>query len=437
MSARVSLAPDDRMKDWLSSLIDTFQDFINRLTSPFFTMADQVLVVLSYLNPFTYVFFVVNSFYRLCVSPRTHRSILGAIILGFIFVISVLLSIIAYITFYRIYVPHVGFSLPVWLQYGEARAPYAVLDLSSISPEITLDQAYDVHLHLTVPTNDRNMNMGNFMVHFSMVTNLPHNTTLHHSSRHASLVYEPGFARVLHAFKYLRTLFFFSSPPSIQHVKVPLLEHRIIRPSSLGKRTKIAYATVDVGRQDVYTSPTLLLERNGWGELQIYKATIVFDAHLEGLRWALYYHPYISFSFFSAFFFTAELMTVLLTWGTVLYRETPSKSGKSRRPPKEESHFGRPHASGNRNDRKPQVSAPAMTVVDSSSTSENDPRSREDDLEDGEEPEAFNDEPPQIKTEISDDGVLVGSSRATHTDLSPSGSQSRLTLRKPKTSRKS
>lgn len=118
MSARVSLAPDDRMKDWLSSLIDTFQDFINRLTSPFFTMADQVLVVLSYLNPFTYVFFVVNSFYRLCVSPRTHRSILGAIILGFIFVISVLLSIIAYITFYRIYVPHVGFSLPVWLQYG-------------------------------------------------------------------------------------------------------------------------------------------------------------------------------------------------------------------------------------------------------------------------------------------------------------------------------
>jgi len=118
MSARVSLAPDDRMKDWMSSQIDTFQDFLNRLASPVFTIADQVLVILSYLNPFTYVFLVVNFFYRLCVSPRTHRSILGSIILGFIFVISVLLSIIAYITFYRIYVPHVGFSLPVWLQYG-------------------------------------------------------------------------------------------------------------------------------------------------------------------------------------------------------------------------------------------------------------------------------------------------------------------------------
>jgi RsiW-degrading membrane proteinase PrsW (M82 family) len=123
MPARTNSAPDDRMKDWLSSQIDTFQDFLNRLASPVFAVADQVLVVLSYLNPFTYIFLIFNFFYRLCVSPHTHRSILGSIILGFIFIISLLLSIIAYITFYRAYVPHVGFRLPVWLNYGYVSIP--------------------------------------------------------------------------------------------------------------------------------------------------------------------------------------------------------------------------------------------------------------------------------------------------------------------------
>ncbi|WAQ84858.1 hypothetical protein PtA15_5A431 [Puccinia triticina] len=434
MPARANLAPDDRMKDWLSSQIDTFQDFLNRLASPIFTLADQAIVVLSYLNPFTYIFLLFNFFYRLCVSPHTHRSILGSIILGFIFVISLLLSIIAYITFYRAYVPHVGFRLPVWLQYGEARVPYAAMDLSSIAPEITVDQAYDVHLLLTVPTNDRNMNLGNFMVHFSLVTTHPHNTTLHQSSRHASLIYEPGFARVLHGFKYLRTLFFLSSPPSVQHIRVPLLEHRIIHPTSLGKRTKIAYAKIEVGRQDVYSSPTLLLERDGWGELQIYKATLAFDAHLEGLRWALYYHPYISFCFFSAFFFIAELMAVFITWGTVLYREAPSKPTKSSSFPKVEPYSGRQHSSASQDRPKVGTLAPGTTEVDSSSTSENDPRSLEDD--DDREHETFFEEPPRIKTEVNDDGVLVGSSRDIHTDPSTSGPQRHLTHRKSsKTSR--
>ncbi|PLW37446.1 hypothetical protein PCANC_14828 [Puccinia coronata f. sp. avenae] len=436
MPPRVARAPDDRIKDWLSTQMDTLQEFLNRLASPVFTLADQVLYVLSYLNPFTYIFLTFNFFYRLCVSPHTHRSILGSIILGFIFFVSLLLSIIAYISFYRAYVPHVGFKLPVWLQYGEARVPYAVVDLSSVAPEITIDQAYDVHLHLTVPTNTRNMNMGNFMVHFSMVTNPPHNTTLHHSSRHASLVYEPRFARALHAFKYLRTLFLFSSPHSVQHVKVPLLEHRILHSSSLGKRTKLAYATIDVGRRDVYNSPTLLLERNGWGELQIYTAVIVFDAHLEGLRWALYYHPYISFCFFSAFFFTAEVMAVLVTWGAILLRQPPTKSDKSRRIPKEESSPTRPYDSVGRSRPKAETSPPpGTTEVDSSSTSENSPRSL-DDLDDRAQ-DAFYEDPPRIKTEINEDGVLIGNSRTTHTDHSASGSPGHLTRRRSRPSRHS
>ncbi|KAA1109789.1 hypothetical protein PGTUg99_035059 [Puccinia graminis f. sp. tritici] len=211
-------------------------------------------------------------------------------------------------------------------------------------------------------------------------------------------------------------------------------KHRIIHPSSLGKRTEISHATIDVGRQDVYSSPTLLLERNGWGELQIYKAALVFDAHLEGLRWARYYHPYISFCFFSVFFFIAELMAVFVTWGAALYRQSPSKSPELRPFPKEESYSGRPHSPTNQNRLKHETPALGTTEVDSSSTSENDPRSLHD--PEDREHDAFFDEPPRIKTEINEDGVLVGSSRDINTDHSTSDPQGRLIHRKSsKTSR--
>ncbi|KAH9458031.1 hypothetical protein Pst134EB_010335 [Puccinia striiformis f. sp. tritici] len=342
MPAQTNLAPDDRMKEWLSSQIDTLQDFLNRLASPVFAVADP-LPMASFLSQSVHIHLphLQLLLWTLCLSLIRIDPFLDRWALFLSSACFLVLSLIR--TFYRAYVPHVGFSQPIWLQYGyETRVPYAIMDLTSIAPEITIDQAYDVHLHLTVPTNDRNMN--SVTSWFILPLLRPHHIIPPYIKAHATCggCTSPDLLVCSMPSSILRTLFFLSSPPSVQHVRVPLLEHRIIHPSSLGKRTKIAYARIDVGRQDIYSSPTLLLERNGWGELQIYKAVLVFDAHLEGLRWALYYHPYISFCFFSAFFFTAELMAVLLTWGAVLYRESPNKSVKSGVIPTEESSSERP-----------------------------------------------------------------------------------------------
>lgn len=429
--------PDDRTKVWFSRQIEDLQHHLGHITQPILATFNQVLVLLSYLNPFTYLFILTRFIHRLIVSPHTHRSILGSIILGLIFTISLLFSIIAYVAFYRTYIPQIGFSLPVWLQYGENRVPHATVDFVSLAPEITTDQAYDVHLHLTVPTNDRNMNMGNFMVYLAISTAPPHDTILHQSSRPASLVYAPGFARVLHGFKYLRTLFFCSSPPSVQHVQVPLLEHVIIKPSSLGKRNKIGYATIEVGRRDVHGSPNLLLQNQGWGELQVYRATLVFDAHLDGLRWILYYHPYISFFFFSALFFIAELVTILCTWAVVIYGKSSSNLYGSDSYAKDESPFEAPPDSNNEHESpKPGPLDLGMTEVDSSSASENDQRPLEGDPIPGDDP--LLDSLPKIKTEVNDDGVLVGSSQPSSAGRSISSALGSLRSRKtPKTSERS
>jgi hypothetical protein len=78
--------------------INAFQYFLNHLASPVFTVADQVLVALSYLNPFTHIFLICNLFYWLCVSPHIHQSMLKPIA----FIISLrlcLVFIIAHIKF--------------------------------------------------------------------------------------------------------------------------------------------------------------------------------------------------------------------------------------------------------------------------------------------------------------------------------------------------
>lgn len=127
------------------------------------------------------------------------------------------------------------------------------------------------------------------MVRLNLMTASPHNTTLHRVSRHSTLAYQPKFARNLHALKYIRTLFLLSSPQVVQHLEVSLLRETIIQASSLGKRGRLGLAQVEVGRNDIYDSMASLVDRRGWGELQVYDATLEFDAHLVGLRFGFGY----------------------------------------------------------------------------------------------------------------------------------------------------
>ncbi|KAG0140079.1 hypothetical protein CROQUDRAFT_674842 [Cronartium quercuum f. sp. fusiforme G11] len=297
--------PNQSIQTRLSSAID---NSIQAFFAPFPNL-------ISALNPFPYFQTIGRYINQFLSSPTTHRSLLGSIIFGVLFSFSILISIIAYVSFYWSYVPQIGLTIPLWLQYGEGRVPYASIDLRKFTDQIAIDQAYNVNLRLTVPAHDRNFELGNFMTRLTLTTSSPLNTTLHHVSRHASLIYEPYFARILLSIKYLRTLFFFSAPHIVQHLDIGLLEQTIINPNI--KKNRLGTAKIEVGRDDEL------------GELHVYDATLVFDAHLDGLRAMMYYHPYLSFSFFCTLFMTAQFASVLLTWAIIVLRRNQTENSTS------------------------------------------------------------------------------------------------------------
>ncbi|EGG03728.1 uncharacterized protein MELLADRAFT_78459 [Melampsora larici-populina 98AG31] len=313
-----SIDPFHHISAYLTSISKDFHDFFQALFMPFFNL----------LNVFD-VRPQLRSFYSLAgqfvSSPTTHRSLLGSLLLSFIFCSSILISVIAYVSFYWAYVPQIGLSIPLWLQYGEGRVPYATADLSNLAHPIAIDQAYDVSLRLTVPVNDRNIELGNFMVRLTLKTAPPQNVILHRISRHSSLIHQPQLARTLDTIKYLRTLFFLSAPRLVQHLDIKLFSQKVINPSSLSKKGGLALAEIQVGRDDAYGSTISLAHAKGWGELHIYDAILVFEAHLDGLRALMYYHPYLSFFVFCTLFMIAEFTSVLCTWGLVAVRKSQTK----------------------------------------------------------------------------------------------------------------
>lgn len=134
---------------------------------------------------------LVYNFVALVTSPRTHRAVLRLSVLFSLFWAAVALAILAYIGFYRAWVPDVGRSEDLYLQYGDrGQVPFAEVDLSrwrglaktsSGEDWFAEEQEYDVTVDLLVPISTANLDLGNFMVSIDLVT--AENITVFRSSR--------------------------------------------------------------------------------------------------------------------------------------------------------------------------------------------------------------------------------------------------------------
>lgn len=96
-----------------------------------------------------------------------------------------LTSFTAYLTFYQRYIPKNAHVEPIYFQYGHLeQQPEGRLEFTGPDPYSTMlrhEQAYDVSIHLHVPTSDINFNLGNFMVTVELETK--NGTVLAQSSR--------------------------------------------------------------------------------------------------------------------------------------------------------------------------------------------------------------------------------------------------------------
>lgn len=61
---------------------------------------------------------VIQPAKAIVTAPATRKTLVGSILLILLVAISIGTAICAYSVFYYLYIPHVGFTKDVWLQYG-------------------------------------------------------------------------------------------------------------------------------------------------------------------------------------------------------------------------------------------------------------------------------------------------------------------------------
>jgi hypothetical protein len=99
----------------------------------------------------------------LVVSPRTHRLVLRLGVLSAVVWAALALAVVAYVGFYRAWVPDIGHTFDVWLHYGAKGVPWAEFPMLPAQQGALLfarDQEYDVSLDLAVPLSAANLDLG-------------------------------------------------------------------------------------------------------------------------------------------------------------------------------------------------------------------------------------------------------------------------------------
>uniref|UniRef100_A0A1D1XGV5 Seipin n=1 Tax=Anthurium amnicola TaxID=1678845 RepID=A0A1D1XGV5_9ARAE len=252
-----------------------------------------VEIINFFLSPFYYLFepyitYTTNAL----TSQKTQRTLVKSIFIASVVFVLVTIAFVAYFGFYMIYVPKIAHSKPVYLQYHKDDSPYAIIDFTEngqYDSFLTADQAYDILIDLDVPSSDRNIALGNFMVGLELIAK---NETVQFSSRPCILTYQSGLFRVIYTFWRLIPLVLGFTKED-QKLRIIMFENMI---ESVEKPITKALITISSSNLDVYS------------------AQIRLDAHFRGLRYFMYYHQIPTAIIFIVMFLTWEILFSIIAW---------------------------------------------------------------------------------------------------------------------------
>ncbi|KAF8932963.1 hypothetical protein BGZ52_008961 [Haplosporangium bisporale] len=209
----------------------------------------------------------VNWLVRLVTSPAITRKAVQALVACIAFGLLVCLAMIAYFVFYWVYIPqlhHVGYIL---FQY-ELPTPGVVMpqpyDLVEFPKSwrgpgfLRGGQEYDISVLLDMPTSPKNVDIGNFMVTIKLLNS--DGDTIAKSSIPAIIKQFSLPSRVMHTLRW---------SPEERQLEVVLMESFVENSSNPVSKTFVQVSNPD---------------------LQIYRATLHFDAHFHGLRYWMFYN---------------------------------------------------------------------------------------------------------------------------------------------------
>ncbi|KAI3317729.1 hypothetical protein HD806DRAFT_514120 [Xylariaceae sp. AK1471] len=257
----------------------------------------------------------VKAPYQVATSSTAKRTYLGTVLFVAASLALLCVAALAYPIFYYNYVPKKVISLPIHLQYNAGLNPYGV---TSVSSHLMLEQAYDVHVELTLPRSPTNLERGNFMVALYALNSNPdnpgfafsmpedpyehvtNNNVVFSSRRPALIPYEDPLVSTAARILFLLYHIVFSHVSQTVTLSIPmgeLVEFRDVLPLSI------------------------LIDVQAGQTLQVYSSTVTLVARLTGIRWFMYNHRILSFWVCTTVFWLAEMVSMGIAWlvlGSVL-----------------------------------------------------------------------------------------------------------------------
>ncbi|KAI1274642.1 putative adipose-regulatory protein-domain-containing protein [Xylaria sp. FL0933] len=256
--------------------------------------------------------------YHAATSSTAKRTYLGAAL--FVSASAVLLAIaaLAYPIFYYNYVPKKLITVPIHLQYDAGLNPYGIVTLT---PDLMLEQAYDVSVDLTLPRSPANLERGNFMVALYALKSIPSNPAFDFSTPPAASTFTSGSA-----FPYEHVtrdnVVFSSRRPVLIPYEDPLVSTAsrvlfLLYHIFFAHAAETVKLSIPMGELVQFKSVlplSVLVDVQAGPTLQVYSSAMTLVARLSGMRWFMYNHRVLAFAACTTIFWMAEMVSMGLAW---------------------------------------------------------------------------------------------------------------------------
>ncbi|KAI0812821.1 putative adipose-regulatory protein-domain-containing protein [Xylaria sp. FL0064] len=256
--------------------------------------------------------------YRAATSSTAKRTYLGAALFASASAVLLAIAALAYPIFYYNYVPKKLITMPIHLQYDAGLNPY---DIVTLTPDLMLEQAYDVSVDLTLPRSPANLERGNFMVALYALKSFPSNPAFDFSTPPVASTFTSGSA-----FPYEHVtrdnVIFSSRRPALIPYEDPLvstasrvlflLYHIVF--SRTAETVKLSIPMGELVQFKSVLPLSVLVDVQAGQTLQVYSSTMTLVARLSGMRWFMYNHRILAFAACTTVFWMAEMVSMGLAW---------------------------------------------------------------------------------------------------------------------------
>lgn len=278
---------------------------------------------------------------RVAVSRPAIKAYLTTLLFLFTSTVLISISTTAYFLFYYNYIPQIGLTQTIYLQYDANSHPHATIPIDPSA--LVSQQPYDISVTLHMPRTPANLAAGNFMLDLSLLPERSassgplaylFNTTLDltaaaplaRSRRSAIIPYSSYLTSLSHKLLHLPVHLLSLKDLDAAVITVPLFERlafargrpNIPTAAYLEVQSQIPPTGCPPSQQPVLgmhllTNPT----PTPISTLQIYSAQLDIHVRFTGLRYYVYNYRVLSFLIFSSLFYTMTISSMAVTWAFV------------------------------------------------------------------------------------------------------------------------